>query len=94
MLVIEKDVEGYLKKRVEALGGKCIKFATVYEAGIPDRIIILPGGHIAFVELKRPKGGRLSELQKYQIAVLKKLGCRVYAAKNKKEIDALLEEMR
>lgn len=93
MLVLEKDVETYLKKRVEGLGGRCFKLPAMYETGIPDRLMVLPGGRYAFVELKRPKGGRLSKIQEYQHAKLKALGCRVYVTKNYKEIDAMLEEV-
>lgn len=93
MLILEKDIEAFLKKRVEHLGGKCLKFPAVFEEGIPDRLIILPGGRIAFVELKRPKDGKLSEMQKYQIKKLRKLGCRAYTAFNYAEVDKLLEDM-
>lgn len=92
-LVIERDIEQYLKRKVESLGGKCLKFPTSYETGIPDRIIILPGGAIAFVELKRPKGGRLSKIQEYQIASLRALGCKVFVTKNKDEVDSALKEL-
>lgn len=90
---IERDIESRLKKRVEQLGGKCIKFNAVSESGIPDRIIILPGGRLAFVELKRPKGGRVKPMQHYQINKLNSLGCRATVVKNYDEIEKLLEEM-
>ena len=93
MLIVEKDIELFLKKRVEHIGGRCLKFPATFEEGIPDRLVILPPGRIAFVELKRPKGGRLSKIQKYQIAKLKDLGCRVYVVKNYEEVDRMLEEM-
>lgn len=93
MLMIEKDVESFLRKRVEHLGGRCIKMPAVYEEGIPDRLVIIPEGRIAFVELKRPKGGRLSEMQKYQIQKLRELGCNVYILHNYAEVNAMLEEL-
>lgn len=93
MLVVEKDIEQYLKRRVEYFGGKCLKFVTSYETGIPDRIIILPGNTVAFVELKRPKGGKLSKIQQYQIGKLRALGCKVYVTKNKTEVDEALKEL-
>lgn len=94
MLVVERDIELFLKKRVEHFGGKCIKLPAMFEEGIPDRLVILPHGVVVFVELKRPKGGRLSEMQKYQIGVLKKLGCNVYVVHNYAEVDKMLEELR
>ena len=93
MLITEHDIESFLKKRVEHVGGRCLKFPAVYEEGIPDRLVIIPPGRIAFVELKRPKGGRLSEMQKYQIGKLKDMGCMVRVVKNYKDVDKLLEDM-
>lgn len=93
MLVLERDIETRLKSRVEELGGKCVKFASATETGIPDRIVIMPRGRIAFVELKRPKGGSLSEIQKYQIAKLRALGCEVYVLRNYKDIEGFLARM-
>lgn len=91
-LVIENDIEQRLKKRVEDVGGKCIKFNAVSEGGIPDRIVILPGGKIIFVELKRPKGGKVSPLQTYQIGKLRSLGCRVELVKNYADIERVLSD--
>ena len=93
MLIVEKDIETFLKKRVEHLGGRCLKFPAVFEEGIPDRLVILPQGRIAFVELKRPKGGKLSEMQRYQIKKLRELGCNVYIVHNYAEVDRMLEDM-
>lgn len=63
MTPLEKDIEQKLRKKVEALGGKCLKWVCPGWRGVPDRIILLPGGRIHFVETKRPKGGRLDPLQ-------------------------------
>lgn len=89
-IIIEHDIESYLVKRVEALGGRCLKFIPDYDEGMPDRLIILPRGVIAFVETKRPHGGKLSAMQKYQIHKLEELGCHVYVVKNKGEVDTVL----
>lgn len=93
MLIVERDIETFLKKRVEHYGGRCLKLPAVFEEGIPDRLVILPQGRIVFVELKRPKGGRLSEMQKYQIGKLRDLGCRVYIIKNYEEVNQMIEEV-
>lgn len=94
MLIVEKDIEAFLKRRVEHEGGRCIKLPALFEEGIPDRLVILPGGKIAFVELKRPKGGRLSPMQEYQIDKLMDLGCMVRIVRNYEDVDDLLEEMK
>jgi hypothetical protein len=62
---MEKDIEKALGRKVGKRGGLCLKWVCPGWAGVPDRIILLPGGRIAFVELKRPKGGTLSERQKW-----------------------------
>jgi hypothetical protein len=59
---------------VEALDGKCLKWVCPGWRGVPDRIILLPGGRIYFVETKRPKGGKLEPLQIKWQEWLTKLG--------------------
>lgn len=61
--MLEREVEQYLKWHVERMGGKTWKFASPSCRGVADRIVCLPDGTTWFVELKRPKGGRLSALQ-------------------------------
>lgn len=63
MPTLEKEIEKKLRKGVEKRGGRCLKWTCPGWAGVPDRIVLLPGGHIYFVETKRPKGGELSALQ-------------------------------
>ena len=63
MTELEKDIEAKLRKRVEALGGRCLKWTCPGWRGVPDRIVLMPGGRIYFVETKRPKGGKLGPLQ-------------------------------
>lgn len=64
MFNLEKDIERKLIKEVEACGGRCLKWVCPGWAGVPDRIVLLPGGRIYFVETKKPKGGVLSALQR------------------------------
>lgn len=65
MLTMEKDIEQKLISIVAKHGGNCLKWVCPGWSGVPDRIVLLPGAGILFVETKRPKGGRFSELQKY-----------------------------
>jgi len=60
----EKSVETHLHDEVKLRGGFCLKLNPNWNKGVPDRLVVLPG-KIAFVELKRPKGGVLSTLQKW-----------------------------
>lgn len=71
---LEKDIEKKLRKMVEKHGGLCLKWSCPGWSGVPDRIVLLPGGCLVFVETKRPKGGRLSELQKWWAKKLVGLG--------------------
>ena len=86
----ERDVELFLVLKVKALGGKAIKL--VGEEGLPDRLVLFPGGKSFFCELKRPEGGVLSPAQKYIHGKLRNLGFNVYVTKNKDEVLAMLKE--
>lgn len=55
-----------------------LKFKAVMFNGVPDRMILLPGGRIYFVELKKPKGGRLSPVQLTVHKMFGVLGFKVY----------------
>jgi hypothetical protein len=70
----ENAVETALRRRVEACGGVCEKLTSLSRRGFPDRMVILPGGKIFLVELKRPRGGRLSPHQRQRIEKLLTLG--------------------
>jgi hypothetical protein len=62
---LEKSIENVLREEVERQGGMCLKWTCPGHRGVPDRVILFPGGIIAFVELKRPgakvKAGGLQE---------------------------------
>lgn len=71
----EKRVESELTKLVRGVGGWCVKILPSI-SGLPDRLVILPGGRIHFVELKSPTG----TVAPHQTVVhrrLKELGCPV-----------------
>lgn len=74
----EKQTERHLCRMVKALGGECYKWVSPGCSGVPDRIVILPGGKIFFVELKS-EGRKSTMLQKIRQAELRELDCTVYA---------------
>ena len=74
MTPLEKDIERKLKGLVGRHGGLCLKWVCPGWAGVPDRIVLLPGGRVLFVELKRPQGGRLAPMQEHWAKVLRGLG--------------------
>lgn len=86
MIDLEKDVERALVQMVKRHGGLCLKWVCPGFAGVPDRIVLLPKGRIVFVELKRPKGGQLSELQKWWIKKLIDLGFSCWVIWDKDEL--------
>lgn len=71
MIRLESTIEKELNRRVKKRRGLCIKL-TGYK-GIPDRLVLLPGRIIMFVELKTPNGV-LSKAQKVFHAILNGLG--------------------
>lgn len=71
--MLEKDIEKKHKKKIEAAGGKLLKFVCPGNAGVPDRIELLPGGKIRFMEFKRP-GENPTPLQKFWLKKLNELG--------------------
>lgn len=86
----EKDIEQYLRRRIESdAGGLCLKAEGI--KGIPDRMVILPpDGRVVWCELKR-RGGRLSEMQKYQHDKLRKIGARVEVIWSREDVDDLID---
>ena len=86
---LERDIERALVGMVKRHGGLCYKFVSPGNPGVPDRIVLLPGGRVIFVETKRPRGGKVAPLQAWWSGILKKLGFRHVFIKNKTDIDLL-----
>ena len=91
MTELEKEIEGKLRQRVKALGGFCLKWVCPGWSGVPDRIILLPHGRVFFVETKRPKGGRLSALQKKWRQWLTQLGFSYWVVWNEDDLAVFLQ---
>lgn len=91
--MLEREVEQALVREVRKAGGIAPKFTSPGNAGMPDRLIILPGGHIAFVELKAP-GQKPRPLQIRQMARLTDLGCMVRTLDHPNQIPGLIDEIR
>lgn len=85
----EREIEGRLRDGVKKLGGLCYKFVSPGSRGVPDRIIILPGGVVYFVELKT-EVGRLSKLQCLQLKRMERLGVPVRVLYGLSEVNAFL----
>ena len=89
----ETTIEARLVREVRKLGGLCYKFTSPGAPGVPDRIIIMPGGLVVFVELKT-EIGRLAKIQKWQIEELRKRGANVRVLKGMDQVLAFLEEVK
>ena len=90
--VSEKSIEDYLRLRVKQAGGRAYKFVSPGNAGVPDRLAILPGGRIAFVELKAP-GKKPTALQQKKIQELRSLGVLVTWVDSREAVDRILVEL-
>lgn len=90
---LENEVESYLRRKVEKAGGLCVKFIPDFARGFPDRIVLLPGGVLVWVETKRPQGGVLSPVQKVQHVLLRRLGQRVEVVWTKDQADDLVDSL-
>ena len=88
----ESTIEARLVREVKKRGGLCYKFTSPGNPGVPDRIVILPGGTTIYVELKT-EIGRLAKIQKWQIEELRKRGADVRVLKGMDQVLAFLEEV-
>lgn len=88
-LTLEKDIEQKLRKIVEKHGGLCLKWVCPGWSGVPDRIILLPGGVVLFVETKRPRGGKVEKLQKWWAERIRRLGFWCLCAFNEADLYTL-----
>lgn len=89
----EKEIENKLVLAVKNAGGIAPKFVSPGFDGMPDRIILLPGGHIAFIEVKAP-GLKPRPLQVARHKLLRRLGFQVYILDDEQQIGGILDEIR
>ena len=89
----EKSIEEKLVAAVKVQGGVCWKFTSPGTAGVPDRIVLMPGGRIAFVEVKAP-GEKPRPLQLSRHKLLRRLGFLVYVLDNLADIDKIIWEVK
>lgn len=88
----EKIIEEYLREKVKTIGGRAYKFVSPGNVGVPDRIILFPGGRIIFIELKAP-GKKPTALQEAQQKRINNLGFRVLTLDSKSAVDELIKDM-
>ena len=88
----ERTIEQELAARTRAMGGIAPKFTSPGFDGMPDRLVLLPGGRMGFVELKAP-GKKPRALQLARHRLFRRLGFKVYVIDGIEQIDGVLEEI-
>lgn len=89
----EKVLEKKLREAIKELGGKALKFTSPYYTGMPDRIVLMPGGKIYFVEVKTT-GKTLSDRQAAVAVDLQKLGFMFWIVDTQASLDNFLNEVK
>ena len=89
---MEKIIENGLIRIARAAGGLAVKFVSPGTAGMPDRLVLLPGGRIIFEELKEP-GKKLRPLQHYRKKQIEALGFEARVIDSKEKLEALRDEI-
>lgn len=91
--MLEKQIENKLTRSVKKAGGIALKFVSPGFAGMSDRLVLLPDGRCAFVELKAT--GKLPRpLQTARHRMLKKLGFKVYVIDSVEQIEGVINDIR
>ena len=91
--MISKYIEQKLVSEVKKHGGLCLKLASTGLDGIPDRLVLMSKGKIAFVELKAPKQ-KPRKLQLVRIKKLKEMGFSVYVLDDVKDIGGVIDDIQ
>jgi hypothetical protein len=92
MVYSEKHLEQTLTKEVKNRGGLALKFISPGISGVPDRLILMNDGRIAFIELKA-LGKQMRPIQIKRKKQLESLGFLVYCIDKKELIGGVLDEI-
>jgi len=86
--VRERVIEARLRKGLQEKKHECVKIYA--RIGWPDRVVPLPNGEVHWIELKKPKGGVLSPMQKRIHKRLRDKGHKVFVLYTKEDVDNYL----
>lgn len=89
----ESAIEKKLRLGIKALGGRAYKWVSPGRAGVPDRIVFLPGGGVKLVELKS-ENGRMSGQQNHVAFQLIELGQKIYVLNSVAKVESFLTHCR
>ena len=90
--MLEREVEAYLVRAVKSVGGVAYKFSSPAHRGVSDRVVVLPGGRVWFVELKT-ETGKLSPLQDIFRREINALNGNYVCLYGKKDVDLWLRTL-
>jgi hypothetical protein len=90
----ESLIERYLVQEIKGLGGLAWKFISPGTSGVPDRVVMLPGGIVWFVETKSNVGGRTNALQHLRGKQLFDIGCNYKLLSSKDAINTWLKDQK
>ena len=89
----EKEIEQQFARSVKKRGGIALKFVSPGFDGMPDRLVLFPGGRVGFVEVKAP-GKKPRPLQISRHRLLRKMGFQVYVLDAREQIEVIIDEIR
>ena len=89
----EKRIERRLVRMTSQMGGMALKFVSPGCDGVPDRLVLLPGCKVGFVELKAP-GKKPRPLQVRRINQIRKLGFLVFVVDGMEQIEEVLQTIK
>ncbi len=85
----ESTIETYLRKQVQAIGGKAYKWSSPGNKAVPDRICLFPFHRVYFVEVKAPDKVP-TPLQAKVIRSLRVLDCTVLVIDTKEKVNSFI----
>lgn len=91
--MLEKEIEQALVRSVKKVGGLCLKFTCPGMDGVPDRLVLLPKGKFAFVELKAPSK-KPRALQIKRMKQITALGVSCFVIDGKEKIGGVIDAIQ
>ena len=88
----EKQLEHLFLMALRRVGGLALKFVSPGFSGVPDRLVLIPDGRVAFVEVKAP-GQHPRPLQTARLRQLRQLGFKVYVLDNPQQIPEIIRDI-
>lgn len=89
----EKEIEQRFTKQIKRMGGLALKFVSPGFDGMPDRMVLLPGGRVSFVEVKA-EGEKPRPLQLSRMRMLRELGFATYILDGLDKVEEVIDEIR